>query len=162
HGDVSKARCILRLDTAEYSNNRAPRNSGLGSKCAYRRIAITRSCPATRAARAAASRRPTPTASSNGSRRQPRGNCRSAHQSKRAPDHELLDAAVVDVLQEIVSERYERFSGARCGRAHRVQRLPPRRVVDASPVVRIDQAQLPQLAALVDIRQTGRGELEQG
>src|SRR2546422_11315628 len=35
HGDVSKARGIIRLDTHEYSNNRAPRDNGPRSECGY-------------------------------------------------------------------------------------------------------------------------------
>src|SRR4051794_35765893 len=75
---------------------------------------------------------------------------RAAAESERAGDHRLLDAAIAPMRLQ-------------CGRVLAgLEGSLPRGEVDGSAVVGIDQGEVPELGPLVEVRNAGGGEAEQG
>src|SRR5688572_5066232 len=70
-------------------------------------------------------------------------------QRKRTANHMLLDATVAPTGRQLAD-----------GPA--LQADSTRGKINGPPVIRIDQAKIPELGALIDVGDTGRGELEQG
>ena len=73
---------------------------------------------------------------------------RALAQGEGAPDQRLLDAAVAPMASEIVQRRISPSSRAR--------------KVDRPAIVGIDQAEVPELGALIEVGHAGRGELAAG
>src|SRR5690606_29039711 len=65
-------------------------------------------------------------------------------------DHILLDCSVAPLLEQ-GDWRQLLLDGIAAGT-----------VIDRTAIIRIDQAEIPKFAALIDIRHTGCGELERG
>src|SRR4029079_16258133 len=81
-------------------------------------------------------------------------------QAQRAPDGIELRAPVREVREHVVQERR---AAPRVGRGllDLLEQRHATRVIDRAPIVRIDDAEVPDLIALIDIRDAGARELEQ-
>src|SRR4051812_21493066 len=80
---------------------------------------------------------------------------------KPPPGDVELNAAVFLVLDQLSCECRQLLSCCRAARLQFVQQLPALLVVDRTTIVRIDQAQIPQLRPLIEIRHTGGCDLDQ-
>ena len=81
-------------------------------------------------------------------------------QRQRPPDDIQLEPPVVDRFEHLARMRCVRAVGSERALQRFQQRAPPG-VVDRAPVVGIDEAEVPQLVALIDVRDAWRGQLEQ-